>query len=59
MIERLSSNSYNLQCDFCDTYENFTSFNEAVEYKKSSKWKCIKLDGEFYDKCPNHDNNDE
>ena len=53
MIEKNGPDNYSLICDICgfedDTFEDF---NEAVEYKKSSNWKCYKsIKGVWHDVC--------
>lgn len=57
MIEKIMSKPgiYSLMCDICcDEFkqETFSTFSEAVEFKKNNGWKSKKIDGEWQDICP-------
>lgn len=53
MIER-KGNEYELQCDYCSNYvDGLIDFKDAVDYKKANGWKSEKIEGEWFDKCPN------
>ena len=53
MIER-KGNEYELQCDFCSNcVDELIDFKDAVDYKKANGWKSEKIEGEWFDKCPN------
>lgn len=53
MIER-NGNKYSLQCDYCSNYiDDLEDFQEAVDYKKANRWKSEKIGQDWFDKCPN------
>lgn len=48
-----NNGDYDLQCDFCCTrIEGIESFPEAVQYKKANGWRGVKINMEWFDKCP-------
>jgi hypothetical protein len=52
MIDRDGS-KYFLVCDVCqEDGIAFSSFDDAIEYKKEEGWKSRKINGEWEDVCP-------
>ena len=54
MIDR-QFNEYVLSCDICgeEIEDTFTTFQEAVDFKKENGWKSKFEDDEWQDICPN------
>lgn len=50
-IEKNERGMYDLICDICTNYEEFETFNEAVEFKKEFGWKSEKKNNEWIDIC--------
>ena len=50
-----SGGIYELDCDMCfeSDRNKFDSFNEAIEFKKTSKWTSVLKSGIWMDICPN------
>lgn len=55
MIERTGTGDYELICDHCEEVadEDFSEFQEAVQYKKDNGWRSLKTNmGDWKDLCP-------
>lgn len=54
MIDR-SYGRFELVCDICGEVadDDFETFHDAVDYKKSEEWKSIKVGVDWQDTCPN------
>jgi len=53
MIEK-NGGRFTLVCDNCGERddEDFSDFQDAVDFKKSSEWSSKKQYGEWFDICP-------